>query len=524
MIKSCILIFHGAAVFWLGTFVLVCPIFALGQTLSLNIENFEVDGPNPFSDRYTRKLLDPYLGKHDSIEPVQQAASALESALRDAGYAFYITAVPPQPITATTIKLRITAFPIREIIVSGNSHFSEENILRSVPALKVDESPNTKDISRSLRVANVHPRKRLKLRFAAADDNSGVPAQITVRDAKPVSLFLWANNTGTEDSGENRVGVGVQHGNIFNRDHVGIATWTTSPDQDADVSQFGLNYQIPLYRAGGLLSILAARSDIDTGIVAEVFNVAGKGDAYAVQYTQLFPKVGRYQHQLSVGMEDKLFDNDIDFEGSPIGVDVRSRPGLMRYVGSHSSDRTDLELNAGYFHNINSGSFNNDEDYAASRSGADSNWQLVRLGAALQTRFGGWTLYLRTDGQYTDEPLISGEQFGLTGVDAVRGFQERELTSDRGYFGTLQIWTPTWRNVQFIVFVDGASGRIIDPLPGQLARETVSSAGAGVRWSWRKYLALSLYWANVIDGASPLGPGTTRDGDDRIHFSLVMSY
>ncbi|KAA3622916.1 MAG: ShlB/FhaC/HecB family hemolysin secretion/activation protein [Proteobacteria bacterium] len=504
-------------------FVLILPwSVPFAQSLSIEVESYEVVGPNPLSDRATRKLLRQFLGRHDSIEPVQRAAAALEEAIQDAGYAFYVVAVPPQPVNASTIKLEVTAFPIRDVQVTGNVHFSEDNIRRSLPALEVGESPNTGAISRSLRVANVHPSKRLRLRFASPEDVTGVPAQITVRDAKPYSVFFWGENTGTEDTGENRAGLGVQYTNLFDRDHVAIATWTTSPDSEADVNQYGVSYQVPFYRAGGLLTVVAAQSDINTGTVAEVFDIAGKGDAYSIEYTQLFPKLGEYQHQLRFGIEDKLFDNEIDFEGRPIGVDVRSRPGFVRYVGSRHGERVEWEVEAGYFHNVDSGTFNGDADYAASRAGADSRWSLVRLGASVKVRLGSWTVNAETEGQVADEPLIPGEQFGLTGAGAVRGFDERELTSDRGYRGALELWTPTWRNWQLIAFVDAATGRLVDPLPGQLARETVTSAGLGFRWSFRNLLALSMYWARVLDGADPSGSGLTRKDDEKFHFNLII--
>jgi hemolysin activation/secretion protein len=518
---------HLRHAIWLSGLLVLLGSFGLdsgasAQTFSLQVEAFEIEGPNPISKRKTRKLLKPFLGKHDSIEPIQEAASALEEALHDKGFAFYLVSVPPQPVNASTIKLKITPFPLKEIRVIEGKHFDEKNILHSVPALKVGESPDTRKVSRALRVANVHPRKRIRLRFASADDNTGVPAQVIVRDTRPASVFLWGNNTGSDRTGEYRVGLGLQHANLFNRDHSVVATWTTSPSSEADVNQYGLSYTVPMYRAGGLLTLVAAKSDIDTGTVAEVFEVAGKGDAYAMQYTQLFPKRGDYQHRLTLGVEDKLFDNDIDFDGRAIGVDVRARPASLKYNGSRRTERGSWEINAGYFHNLSGGEFNDDAAYAASRAGATQSWSSLRLSTSAQINLGDWALSGKLSGQYTNDPLISGEQFGLTGASRVRGFSERGVTSDRGFYGTIELSTPTWRNLQMVLFAEGARGEIVDPLPDQVEEETISSAGIGFRWSWRKILALSAYWATVIDGGSPTGDGTNPDDDDQVHFNIVL--
>jgi len=54
-------------------------------------------------------------------------------------------------------------------------------------------------------------------------------------------------------------------------------------------------------------------------------------------------------------------------------------------------------------------------------------------GYASHTLENEWLISGVIDGQYSDEPLIIGEQFGLGGVTSVRGFEERAVTGDRGF-------------------------------------------------------------------------------------------
>ena len=44
-----------------------------------------------------------------------------------------------------------------------------------------------------------------------------------------------------------------------------------------------------------------------------------------------------------------------------------------------------------------------------------------------------WTLSLRLDGQISTEPLISNEQFGIGGVNSVKGYHEGEAFGDEGW-------------------------------------------------------------------------------------------
>lgn len=95
-----------------------------------------------------------------------------------------------------------------------------------------------------------------------------------------------------------------------------------------------------------------------------------------------------------------------------------------------------------------------------------------------------WHLRIAIDGQYTHDALVSGEQFGIGGQDSVRGFDERELTNDRGNRATLEIQTPNF-DEQFgpgaaaraLVFADQGWLRRNQPLPGEVVRSHLASVG-----------------------------------------------
>ena len=48
-------------------------------------------------------------------------------------------------------------------------------------------------------------------------------------------------------------------------------------------------------------------------------------------------------------------------------------------------------------------------------------------------------LSARLDGQWSDEPLIPGEQFGIGGARSVRGYEEREASGDSGFFVSAEL-------------------------------------------------------------------------------------
>jgi hemolysin activation/secretion protein len=50
----------------------------------------------------------------------------------------------------------------------------------------------------------------------------------------------------------------------------------------------------------------------------------------------------------------------------------------------------------------------------------------------------GWILTARADGQWSSEPLISNEQYGLGGVNSVRGYHEGDVFGDTGWHISLE--------------------------------------------------------------------------------------
>jgi hemolysin activation/secretion protein len=499
-------------------------VHGIAAAITFTVSRFEVSGDNPIGASRTESILAPFTGDHDGLDRLELAARTLENAIRERGFTFYRVIVPPQAIRDGVIRLEVQEFVLGKVTVEGNEHFSEQNILRTLPGLEPGASPRAGSLARSLAVANLGPAKRARLRFGAGTEPGTVDARIDVRDRNPRRLYAWLNNTGNDATGDTRLGVGLQHANLFDRDHVVTATYTTSPEEPDRVDQYGLNYQVPLYRPAGILSLYGIHSDVDSGVVAEVFDIRGGGDILGIGYSQVLPKVGPWRQRLDVGIEDKVFDNDIRFDGEPIGVDVRSRPVSLNHRGEWESARSQGHVYGGAFVNTSGGDHNDAVSYAASRAGADEDWSLFRAGAQAEVTLGEWLLNTRIDGQYADEPLIPGEQLGAGGMNSVRGFEERELTADRGYRGSVVLWGPTILNrLRLGAFVDGARLERLNPQAGEFDDETIASTGLVLNWQHSRRLTMLFHWGHVFEGVDEPVEGT-RDGDDKFHFNVMVQF
>ena len=524
---------RSAAAAWLAT--LACT--TLAQGVLLEVRQYTLEGQNPLSEQETQAILAPHLGQHTSLSTIEAAANALEAAMRERGYSFHRVIVPAQRPEGGVIKLQILQFSIAQVTVTGNQHFSSENVLRSLPALEAGKTPDLREISRDLSLANEHPAKRLTVNIRESQTPDALDAEVRVLDVPSQQVFLAltggtrdVDNTINQNTGYTRLTLGYQNSNLFDRDHALTATYTTSPDHIEDVQQFGFFYWLPFYGYNTALRAFWTRSDIDTGTVGvggQSFAVTGRGDFYGLNATYALPKFGAMMHHITAGIEDRYFKNTVGVTGAPIqSPAVSSRPFALRYTARAEQ----LEYGIGgfleYVTNVGGGRAGNDTAYNAARFGASHSWDAFRYGIDANYTFGaGWSAVGRLRGQQANDPLIPGEQFGIGGPFSVRGLRDREIAGDKGYSLNLELYTPGWEGIQPFVFYDAGWRKYVTTVAGIPDSDSASSIGVGARWAWEKKLEVSASLATVLNGVS-LGPGVnaTDSGHVKLNFALFYRF
>lgn len=498
----------------------------------LEVKRFVVEGENPLSEGETQALLRSHLGRHDSLATLEAAATALQEAIRAKGYSFHRVIVPAQQPTTGELTLRILPFTLDQATVSGNRHFSPENIRRSIPGLKPGRAPNVGLLAQQVALANEHPSKRVTLEMKEGSKPDTVDANVRVADTAPSQFFVSLNggsrdfdNTLNKNTGYLRATLGYQHSNLFDRDHTATIAYTTSPEHLDRVTQIGAFYTVPFYGWNTMLTGYYTYSDVDSGTVGlggQSFDVNGSGRFYGLKATYLLPRFRDLIHNVSVAWDDRYFESNVAFNGTPLPASVvRSRPITFRYGGRVERDQAAFAGYAEYARNLTGGNANDDVAYAAARGGADRDWDAFRYGLDVTyTVLGRWMFNGKYRGQYATEPLIPGEQIGIAGSSGVRGFREREVTGDKGYFVNLEFsGPPIVADITPMVFYDFGHRSFVLPVPGQSTQDDIAAVGAGLRWRWKR-VDVNVAWAHVLNG---VGGGTPRDFD-KVHFSAFYRF
>ena len=114
---------------------------------------------------------------------------------------------------------------------------------------------------------------------------------------------------------------------------------------------------------------------------------------------------------------------------------------------------------------------------------SEGHWVALMPSFSRTIVINNWTTVIRGNAQWASEPLISNEQFGLGGVNSVRGYHEGEVFGDNGWQGTLEEDTPP----HTIGFVTGAEpltirGSIYSDAGGVYLEDPQGRPGSTVLW------------------------------------------
>ncbi len=491
------------------------------------IKGFNITGENPLADGETSRVLAPYLRSDATLDTLQKATVALESALRDQGFSLHRVVLPPQEIGAT-VTLNIVKFVIGKVDIEGNSNYSEANIRASLPELATGKSPNFKTLAVQTALANESQGKQVQIALKEAPEADRIDAKITVKESKTWSLVASLSNTGSSATGNDRFTLSGNHANVWGLDHQFTGAYTTSLEKPADVRQIGLNYRIPFYRRGGALGLSLTRSDVVGNF--GTFSSTGAGQTMGLSYNHYLPPNGGRRSYLALSLEDKLF-KATEINGAAVQSPRRSRPLSLGYNARVESDRAIWGYNADLAFNLGGGDDNTLTSYLTEDARiASSSWRAFRAAGNYLTTFGGgWLWSVRGQLQVSPDALISGEQFGLGGASSVRGTGERPISADSGLFASTEVSTKELvPGLRLLGFLD--AGWLANNNPNgnpKPANDSLSSVGLGLRFASSAGFVISADYGRIFGGTQlPFVPnsGLPQTGDQKLHLNFSARF
>lgn len=533
-----------------------------------DLQRIHVTGNTLLSDQQIEQLTGPFIGQGKGFRDIQMALEALESAYRKAGYNAVQVITPEQELTGGTLHLEVQETPIASVTVSGNRYFSEANIRAAMPSLREGTTPNARLLSENVQLANENPAKQIDVVLAVSQKHPGqLDATINVEDERAFRGFVNADNTGTDVTGRHRVGVGLRHSNLWDRDHTATFAYTGSPDKPDGTKMdiYSLGYRFPLYGIGDSIDLFYAKSNIDTPATAFTLgafeNLTGKGDLYGIRWNHYFQRQGEWSSKLVAGWDSKSLDTTCTgpggeknhLKGLSAGcTPYTTRPLSATYSGNWQRPGQAADFSAGIAYNLATGQHheynsidgktgNDRYSLVASNRETRDNFTVLKLGGSYTHVLpANWLARVAASAQSSlGYPLPPSEQIGLAGSQAVRGFHERIVAADAGYVANVELYAPDVAplltlpgELRPLFFVDTARGYSYKmPARGGSTTATepagIMSAGMGLRYSYKKDVQVRFDVASVLTAgpADDIEDSTkAHNGDWRGHFNIIVGF
>lgn len=566
MMKAIVGLLAAAAFLALGS-----PNHATAQDASFDIVRFQIEGNSILPSERAQQLVAPFVGQRRIYGDVQKALEALEGEFRRLGYGTVQVYVPEQELTTGVVRLQVSEGVLGKVTIIGNKYFNNENVRASLPGLKEGTAPNMRQLSENVQLSNENPAKQVEVTLGVSEEEGKVDIRVEVKEENPERVYLTLDNTGTKASGKHRVGVSYQNANLGNSDQVLTLAYTTAadppggmkilgnrinPEQGGNgvkVDIFSIGYRLPLYSLGDSIDFIYGNSSTDSPAnspnLGTGLAINGKGEVFGFRYNHIFPRAGEFTSKLVFGFDYKYMNSRCTVAGVPTPFGAAGctphtlRPVSATYSGQWQKPGEAVDFNIGLIHHLfPMGSLftfapaapaagGTDRYSAASGYQTKDQFSALRFGGSYSAAIGGdWLLRVAASGQHANNALPAGERLGLAGSNAVRGFLERAVASDRGYFANLEVYSPDIAaklglegNLKGLVFFDSAKGFNLNPSANQ--HVNIASIGVGLRYNIKKDVSARFDVARVIDGVWPnAAPSIALDGDIRGHFGLAFGF
>lgn len=494
--------------------------------LRFDISGYTLEGATLLTQDEIDAAVAPFVGRNKDFSDVQRALEAIEKAYVVRGYSAVRVLLPEQELEKGAVRLQVIESRFGKVTVMDNRLVSEANVRNALPSVHRGGVPQSRRIARELKLANENPARQLTVVLKAGEQEGEVDARVVVTDSKPSTWGLTLDNTGSPETGRTRFGLSYRHANLFDADHVATLQFQTSPEHVNRVTVLGGGYKIPLYRLGDTLEFFGGYSNVNS-VVGGLDNFQGGGAIFSARYDHPLEKMGAFDPRFSFGLDWRNFRR-IEQTTAPVTVlynEITVMPLSVAYSARGRFKRSDLGFNASLSANLpgmNNGTRTDFANYdLVSFTRPDANYRVVRYGVDyLALVMDDWQFRAAVNGQWSRDVLVQGEQIRLGGADAVRGFSEGSVGSEKGARWNLEGYTPDFGNgdimARALAFFDMGETQSAGGV-----RSSISGAGFGLRASFVEQFSLRIDAARIINAdTDPL----QRVGDWRAHIGLSASF
>ena len=487
------------------------------------------DVPQSEVDAILAAALNEQPAEGYAVNQLQEIAERVAECYRAHGLILAQAVIPAQEVVHGVVNILILEGSLSEVRFEGQKMYSAETLAQ--PFQHLLARPVRKDeMESALLYLTQYPGLSAFGVFQAGDRIGATDLVIRTQAEERVAFDATIDNQGSQFSGEYRANVGFTL-----NDPLGLADklnvyglYAFDPDDsDALGAYGGFDYRLPILGPTNRLHVGYSHNLFEVGQLLRELGIRGETDIAQATYTRMLARTRLTDASLQLSLARK--DAEFEQQGAVTARDILTVGGLALQwsrIGVRSRGITQASL--AYSHGFSDllGSLADyDSQQGVKASRLDAGGEFDKLAAQAQ-RFQRITqnnaLLLRVAGQYSDDVLVSLEQFSIGGPDTVRAYPTAEFLGDSGAFASLE-WVAnapgfaarpafggrTWGQLlQVSLFVDYATGRLNQVLAGEAERIDLSGWGAALQ------LSMPNQFFARIDVATPISderPSNDRD-------------
>jgi len=488
------------------------------------IREYRVEGAHLLKRAEVEDAVYPYLGPHRSADDIEKARAALENLYHKKGYQTVGVEVPEQQARSGIIRLRVVETVVGRLRVKGARYFSPNQIKAQAPSLAEGRTIDFNRVPRDIVALNQLPDRQVTPVLQPGATPGTVDVQLDVKDKLPLHGSVELNNRRSPNTTSLRLNGAFSDGNFWQLGHSLGLSFQLAPQHLDDAKVFSGFYlarfpSLPWFT----LTATGTKQDSNVSTLGGAA-VAGRGEIAGLLASATLPAGKDFFHSLSLGMDYKHFDQHIKLGGTSGGTlttPITYYPVTGTYSATLSKPKATTEANFGVtfnFRSVGSGATPFDNN----RYLADGGFVYFKGDLAQTLKLpGGFVAFGKIQGQIADRPLVNSEQFSGGGEATVRGYLEAETMGDNGFFGTVELRSPSlhrwlgqekgdWR---IYLFTDAGGVTLTEALPGQSSRFGLASYGLGTS------LRLRDHFTGSVEAAMPLTTQTqTKAHEVRVNF------
>ncbi|MBN3948542.1 MAG: ShlB/FhaC/HecB family hemolysin secretion/activation protein [Nostoc sp. NMS7] len=456
---------------------------------SFIIKRFEVVGSTVFSQEELAKVIKEFTNHPITLNELYLARKKITDLYTSKGYIRCGAYIPPQKIQSGIAKIQVVETKLSDIEILGTQHLNKSYI-RSRIASGNNGPLNQQILLRSLQLLKLNPLiKNLSASLQAGNLPNETKLVVEVVEAKTFSTQIILDNARSPSVGSFQRRLQVNVANLS-----GLGDGLSVGYSNTDASNFKyIGYTLPLNPQNGTLSFNYGTAE--SSVIERPFNTLNIKSAscyYELTFRQ--PIVQSPTEEFTLGLTASRRESEANYD--PLGERVpfpqlgsddqgRTLISALRFFQEWTARDSTQVLEVRSQFNLGLGAFN----ATVNQDAPDSRFFSWLLQAQWVKLLAPDTLLLlRFNTQLATRGLVPLEQFGVGGIESVRGYRQDLLLADNGAFASAEVQVPVLNvpNIngilQLIPFSDfGVAWN--NSSANKLDYNTLASVGLGLRWS-----------------------------------------